>query len=360
MTLHKVTRADAPSEDEALSSIAALAVPADQDRRSLAGDMYRLSQCGLLGALSRAGDPVQQATILRRIGRASLSVGRLAEGHMNAMKLILLYGTQAQVYRYSLEARQGMVFGVWGADDDPPVTVAADTGERLRLSGGKRFASGLGTVSRAVVTAGQAEGVRLAVADVTDAGRADAAAWDTSGMRATRSGRYDFDGITADALGAPGDYLREPHFQGGVWRYAAVQTGGLEALAEEVRQAVRAGGDPGEARLHRLARIVSLAHRARLLVEDAARQAEAPGAGAMAVALSLAAREEVETACLEGIALADRALGTRSFARGHRAEMIRRDLGFFLRQADLDGKLRMVGDTLCKADVPVGEIWSGR
>jgi hypothetical protein len=360
MTVHKVTRADAPSEEDALTSIAALAVPADQDRRSLAGDMYRLAQCGLLGVLSRGGDPLHHATILRRIGRASLSVGRLAEGHMNAMKLILLYGTQAQVYRCSLEARQGMVFGVWGADGDPPVMVEEETGGRLRLSGGKRFASGLGTVGRAVVTAGQAEGVRLAVADVTEAARADAGAWDTSGMRATKSGRYDFDGMTVEALGAAGDYLREPYFQGGVWRYAAVQTGGLEALAEEVRQAVCASGDASEAQLHRLARIAALAHRARLLVEDAARQVEAPGAGGMAVALSLAAREEVETACLEGIALADRALGTRSFARGHRAEMIRRDLGFFLRQADLDGKLRMVGDTLCKADDPIGESWSGR
>ena len=217
MTVHKVTRADAPSEEDALTSIAALAVPADQDRRSLAGDMYRLAQCGLLGVLSRGGDPLHHATILRRIGRASLSVGRLAEGHMNAMKLILLYGTQAQVYRCSLEARQGMVLGVWGADDDPPVMVEEETGGRLRLSGGKRFASGLGTVGRAVVTAGQAEGVRLAVADVTEAARADAGAWDTSGMRATKSGRYDFDGMTVEALGAAGDYLREPYFQGGVW-----------------------------------------------------------------------------------------------------------------------------------------------
>ncbi|MEQ8898692.1 MAG: acyl-CoA dehydrogenase family protein [Roseovarius sp.] len=359
MTVHKATQTSGLSEDDALETIAALALPADQDRRSLAGDMYRLAQCGLLDTLSRPGDPVQQATVLRRIGRASLSVGRLAEGHMNAMKLIALYGTPEQACRHLATAREGGIYGIWGADDTRPVAVAGEAGGRLRLSGGKRFASGLGTVSRAVVTAGHPDGVKLAIADVSDTRRADAGSWDTSGMRATKSGCYDFDGMTVETLGATGDYLREPHFQGGVWRYAAVHTGGLEALAEEVRLAICNTGEAGEAQLHRLARLASLAHRARLLVEDAARQAEAPGAGEMAVALSLAAREEVEAACLDGIALADRALGTRSFATGHRVDMIRRDLAFFLRQADLDGKLRQVAETLCRTDTQVGEIWNG-
>ena len=83
-----------------------------------------------------------------------------------------------------------------------------------------------------------------------------------------------------------------------------------------------------------------------------------PHAGGAAVAASLAARETVERACQEGMALADRALGTRSFATGHRAELVRRDLAFFLRQADLDQKLRSMGQTLCAASQPVGEVWS--
>ncbi|WP_349540299.1 acyl-CoA dehydrogenase family protein [Sagittula sp. NFXS13] len=349
------------SEADALRAVADGALKADAGGRDLSGDMRRLASSGILARLSTfEADPQAaraQATVLRRIGRASLSVGRLAEGHMNALKLVTLYGTPGQVRRHRTFARNGAVYGVWGADVDPPVSVMAELDGHFRLAGGKRFASGLGTVSHAVVTAQSPDGLRLAIAEVAHPDRSDAAAWDTSGMRATASGSYDFNGATAEVLGAAGDYLREPHFQGGVWRYAAVQTGGLEALAAEVRRAVSSVEAPGEAQLHRLARIAGLAHRARLMVEDAAARVEAPAAGPEAVALSLAAREEVEVACLEGIALADRALGTQSFARGQRAELIRRDLGFFLRQADLDGKLRQVGTALCAAKAPIGEVW---
>lgn len=269
------------TEDAALASIAAQAVEADAGRRGLAEDMAQLGASGVLDLLAGTSDPVWQATLLRRIGRASLSVGRLAEGHMNALRLVAIYGLPEQVRRHTRTAKAGAVYGVWGADATPPVTVARETGGRLYLKGGKRFASGLGTVSHAVITAQGEDGLRLAIAEVGGLGdgRADASAWEVSGMRATASGTYDFEGVTAEALGGAGDYLREPYFQGGVWRYAAVQTGGLEALAEEVRRAV-CGFDPAsEAQLHRVARIAALAHRARLMVEDAARQVEGPGAG---------------------------------------------------------------------------------
>ncbi len=357
MTLQLTSTFRPLTEEAALGAIAENAALADEGRRGLAADMRRLAQSGLLRRLATPGDPVVQATLLRRIGRASLSVGRLAEGHMNAVKLIRLYGARCHQSRHLTAAGQGLVFGVWGADGAVPVTAEPHSNGTLGLKGRKRFASGLGAVSRAVVTARHGDDILLAIADVTCTRRADAAAWDTSGMRATLSGTYDFDGVMAEGLGAAGDYLREPHFEGGVWRYAAVHTGGLEALAEEVRRAVCSAGEASEAQLHRVARIAALAHRARLMVEDAARRVEAPGAGPAEVALSLAAREEVEAACVEGMTLADRALGTRSFARGHRVELVRRDLAFFLRQADLDGKLRQVGRTLCAADAPVGEIW---
>tara|TARA_R110002020_G_scaffold26514_33_gene86060 strand:- start:3017 stop:4105 length:1089 start_codon:yes stop_codon:yes gene_type:complete len=347
------------SEEDALRRIAEAAAEADAGRRTLDDDMAMLSASGILRRLCSGTDPRPHVTLLRRIGRANLSVGRLAEGHMNALRLLTLYGTPEQRHRYGAIAAAGGIFGVWGADDNAPVRIAGETGGRLRLSGGKRFASGLGTVTRAVITAATPDGTRLALAPVHDDARTDASAWNTTGMRATASGRYDFDGAEAEALGAAGDYEREPYFEGGVWRYAALHVGGLEALAEEVRLAVATHGDAAtEAQLHRVARIASLAHGARLMVEDAAARVEATGAGDEEVALSLAAREALETACLDGISIADRALGTRSFTKGNRAERVRRDLEFFLRQANLDGKLRQVGQTLCEAQGPVGEMWS--
>ncbi len=346
-------------EQAVFATIAAGAAEADTGHRDLSADMALLATSGILRRLCAVADPADHVDLLRRIGAASLPVGRLAEGHMNAMRLIAIYGTPAQRRAHAAEALNGRVYGVWGADDDPPVELRVHHDGRLILTGSKRFASGLKIVSRAILPVGTPEGPRLVITNVADARRADQSVWQTSGMRATVSGRYDFDGLEAEPLGGAGDYLREPYFQGGVWRYAAVHVGGLEALAEAVRRAVRGFGDAAnEAQLHRVARVAGLAHGARLFVTDAACRVEAPSAGEEEVALSLAARETVETACLEAMALADRALGTRSFVTGHPVDLLRRDLGFFLRQADLDGKLRRVGRTLCESRKPIGAIWS--
>ncbi|MEI4469749.1 acyl-CoA dehydrogenase family protein [Frigidibacter sp. MR17.24] len=342
----------------ALAQIAAQAGEADSGGRSLEPDMMLLGRAGVLRTLCDARTaPEILVTILRRIGRASLSVGRLVEGHMNALKLIARYGSAEQKHRY--QSAHDRLFGVWGADGALPVRLQPNGDGSATLDGEKRFASGLGVLHFAIVSAATELGTQLAIVRADDKARADASGWKTSGMRATASGVYSMRGLEAELLGGPGDYEREPFFQGGVWRYAALHVGALEAIAEAVRRAVVDQGGGAEApQLHRLARLTTRAHSARLLVEDAARRVEAPGAGPLAVALALAAREAVEEACLDGIAIADRALGTRSFIEGYPVERIRRDLAFFLRQADLDGKLSQVGVAVLVADHGVGELWS--
>lgn len=347
------------AETEALALIAEHGAEADAGARGLASDIELLASSGLLSRLSDPDThPRKLVALLRRIGRASLSVGRLAEGHMNALRLISHYGTADQQQRHSSLAKSGEFYGVWGANASPPVRLSDVSGAECQLSGTKRFASGLGTVGYAVVTAETPDGTVMTVARVLDDGRADNSGWNVTGMRATASGTYDFQGVEAEILGKPGDYEREPHFEGGVWRYAALHVGGLEALAEAVRQSVAGfGGSATQAQMHRVARIAGLAHSARLFVEDAAIQVEKPEAGDLEVALSLAAREFVEGACLSGIAITDRALGTHSFSTGQTVERVRRDLSFFLRQADLDGKLQRAGQSLCQSQSPVGEFW---
>lgn len=343
------------SPADALARIAARAAEADAGRADLSGDIADLRRSGLLDALVNPASPRDAVTTLRRIGRASLSVGRLAEGHMNALRLVALYGGDAQRARHAARAADRVLYGVWGAEREQPARILTCDDHRATLAGTKSFASGLGLVGQAILTVGGAEGTRLVVVAVDDPGRGDASGWNMSGMRATASGTFRLDGLEGELLGRPGDYETEPHFQGGVWRYAALHVGGLEAMAEAARQTVTR--DRREAQLHRLARLVARAHAARLMVEAAAEATEASGAGAQAVALSLLAREAVEEACLAGIATVDRVLGTRSFAVGATVERVRRDLGLFLRQADLDGKLMMAGHAICDAEAPVGETW---
>jgi alkylation response protein AidB-like acyl-CoA dehydrogenase len=100
-----------------------------------------------------------------------------------------------------------------------------------------------------------------------------------------------------------------------------------------------------------------LCEAARRFVESAASGVEAKGAGEDAVAIVLLAREFVERTALEVMQIAERSLGTAAFFDGHPADRIRRDLGFFLRQAALDEKLMKAARMIAGHAEPVGEQW---
>ena len=333
------------------------AAAADEGRITLSTDLSELHQSGILARLvhDATAEPLQAATMLRRLGRVSLPVGRIVEGHVNALKLIALYGTADQRANATADATAGVIFGVWGADGAPAASFTRGLGSGITLSGEKRFCSGLGLVGRAIMTAGGADGGQLVLADVTRPDRADASVWQVSGMRATASGTYDLNGLQAECLGKPGDYQIEPYFEGGTWRYSALHVGGLEALAEFVRRHLLGTTDPHQT--HRLAQLVVLADTARLHVEAAALAVESGHDSQAAVTRALLAREAVEQACLAGIALAQRALGTSAFRAGSPVDLCLRDLAFFLRQANLDGKLTQAAKCIQSLPGDIGEQW---
>ena len=340
--------------------IAARAEAADRGVRDLSLDIEEMTWAGLLAmplprkvggvALgSSGGDPLALSRLLRCLGRASLSVARLYEGHVNAVKLVALYGDAPARASAWAAVRRGALLGVWGADGDRPVAVASDGA----LTGSKRFASGLGHVSLAVVSIADPDGMRLALVPVGEATREDASGWRVSGMRATASGAYDFQGVRPVAeLGAPGDYLREPHFEGGTWRYCAAHLGGAEALANEVRTMLMASGraeDPHQR--DRVARMAMACETARLWIESAATRVEGdPADPDGAAAYALLAREATERACLEVIEMAERALGMLAHAETTPIDRMRRDLSMFLRQAAPDAKRMRAAGALIERD----------
>lgn len=332
--------------DGVFASITQRAVAVDQGQAKLVDDLQYLMRRGVLGKITAACMPAadwrQGFALLARIGAANLSVGRLVEGHVNAARLISLYGSFDQRRDY---LHEGRLLGVWGADGASPLTIAKAISDGAVLHGGKSFCSGLGLVDTAVVTAPTPSGPQLLLIAADDPARQHPASWQVSGMRATASGDYSMDGLQAEALGKPGDQMIEPHFEGGVWRYLALHAGALRAIAQEATDRLRDGGAT-DLQKARLAQLSIAAGTAELWARHAARAAEEHPADTTAPATVLLAREAVEAACQDGIALAERLFGTMAFRSGTRIDLMRRDLAFFLRQANLDDKMLRVANAL--------------
>lgn len=341
--------AAAPTTDrsvspELLSQLSRAAADEEQGKRSISQSIELLRSDGLLGD-DGSGQPDLTARALMRVGAANLSVGRLWEGHINALCLVNRYGSGRMRRAVGQMIEDKAFLGVWGADGDVPVTWQMPDDH---LAGGKNFASGLGTVTHAIVTVNSGAEVRLALIDVSDRRRGNPAAWDMEGMKATASGRYDFDGMpirSVDWIGEPGDYLREPHFVGGVWRIAALQVGAALGLLDRAAAQLRSNGRiHAEAQTARLMAIVMRAWAGMSVVERVAKASVRPGHSTeRIVSLSISARLLTEEISLDAIRAVEQSLGLRHFAAGSETGRIARDLSVYTRQAARDAFLQRAG-----------------
>lgn len=300
--------------------------------------------------------------VLTAVGRGSLVLGRLYEGHVNALALALRYGDGRAQERVARDAGKGHLFGVWNTEPDPGGLRI----DRDRLSGAKSFASGAGHVTRPLVTARQGDGRRIMLVVRLEPGqRADLTAWRAHGMRASATGTLDFTGLPVapdDPIGAPDDYVRQPFFSCGAWRFLAVQSGGIEAVFAAHRDHLRRtgrGDDPHQRA--RLGQAATAVETARLFVARAARfaaHAEADPEGA--VAYVNLARGAVERAGLDAIELAQRSVGLSGFLETHPLERRIRDLATYLRQPAPDLALASAAGYILHAAEPLEAVWPER
>ena len=287
--------------------------------------------------VERQGLPA--ARFLRLLGRGSVSVGRLVEGHVNALRLVFRYGDDRQRREAAAAAREGRLFGIWVTDGGAPLALRHGV-----LAGGKAFCSGAGHVSRALVTAdragsgGDGEAPVMLLCDVEGAARGEVRA--LSGVRGAVTADMALDGIAPGAaIGAPGDYLRQPEFSAGAWRGSAVACGAIEALADEtVRLLVARGRHRNPHQAARLGRLVIARDTAIAWVERAAVAADGADPGRVVATINLA-RLAVEATALDAIPLAQRSLGLQAMLAGSRVERLVRDLSTYLRQPAPDETL---------------------
>ena len=294
-----------------------------------------------LGTLPGTIDALR--AVLTTIGNASLAVGRLYEGHVNAAILAVRHGGDAIVAALAAEARAGRLSGVWNAQPGAGLVMTRVDGG-WQLDGGKIYCSGAGAIRRPVVTAARAPGEPplMLVPDMTAPGASvELSGWRAAGMRGSASGTASFDRvIVADAatLGGEGDYYRSPAFSAGAWRVLAVQLGAIQRILALHAEFLRSSGREREPVLRgRFADAAADAELARLVVVAAAARAEddnsAPADRENYVNMARTAFERLGLAI---VAATRRNVGLTSFMAPNPIDRVLRDLETYLRQPFLD------------------------
>jgi hypothetical protein len=265
------------------------------------------------GALAPPPTRAAEWAFVRAVSKADASVGRILEGHYNALERLTLDGIDPR----------GALLGVWGAD---PVGGTPAYVEDGRLYGEKVFCSGAGGLDQALVVArGTLVHVDLQNVEI------DRTWYRGSGMRASESHRVLFHGTPILATLSP--LVREPYFGRDAIRTAACWAGTLDAAVEAALGELRARGELGDLRALAAGRIaVAQATIDRWFEFAAAHDG-----------VSVELRATVADAGRTILDEASRALGSRPFATGTALDRARRDFELFVLQHRLDPAVARLG-----------------
>jgi alkylation response protein AidB-like acyl-CoA dehydrogenase len=195
-----------------------------------------------------------------------LSLGRLAEGHVDAVAIL------AEAGREVVDPRA--TYGVWAARSSRDGTRARCTADGWVLSGQKAFCSGSGLLERALITAESPEGYLLfdiSVAEHVIETRPDS--WLAVGMADSLSETLAFGGPPVSSeqmVGGPGFYLDRPGFWFGATGVAACWYGGAVGLVEHLLGSL--DGESSDLVLASLGEAVARVGAMRRMLEGAARE----------------------------------------------------------------------------------------
>jgi alkylation response protein AidB-like acyl-CoA dehydrogenase len=191
--------------------------------------------------------------------------------------------------------------------------------------------------------------------------KVDLSGWNALGMRSSATGAIELSGISlarANMIGSAGDFMRQPHFSGGAWRFCAAHVGATERLVDLFRAHLVArgrGDDPYQ--LQRLAQCIASAKTARHWVEEAAGRLSVDGADpGNVVAFANLTRMVTERCALDVMEAVQRGVGLTSIIRPHPIERISRDLATYLRQPVPDLAMSDGAKAFLGSDLPIGEF----
>ncbi len=379
LVLKSALPADTARMDALIKRVANASAQTDTDETFPEDAFGWLADAGLLGVTlpTQSVDsqqPVmdQLLQLLKRIGSANLSVGRVYEGHINALNLIDLYAAPSQKERWYADVRQHRrLFSVWNTQAADGVSIHAIGNGRYRLNGTKTFCSGAGWIDRPLVTGeligADKKGWQMCIIPTERVNPIpqDASFWQPLGMRASVSYKLDFTSVEldeSDLLGQPNDYYRQPHFGGGAIRFASVQLGGAEALFDATRAFLasmkRTDDSFQQARLAEMAWLIESGNQ---WINTAGVKTDvwlaSGGETDKIVAYANMTRTAIEEICLRVMSLAERSVGARGLMRPLSFERIHRDLTFYLRQPAPDATVVDIGRYVLDNQQYAYDLW---
>jgi alkylation response protein AidB-like acyl-CoA dehydrogenase len=340
-----VSAATIPALQRALAEVAAGAAARDREPAFPADAMTALAHAGALGQRMAIS---QEWELVRAVAQADGSVGRIVDGHYNAVERIDLLADEPLRSSHLDDVAAGRRWlGVWGADPAPgegePARVVR-SGDGLTLEGVKTFCSGAGGLHGALVLARDGGARRVAYVDLGAGVEIDRGWFASAGMRASESHLVRFHGARVHALlGGRDELLREPWFGRDAIRTAASWAGIADAARAAALEALAPRALAGDD-LAALAvgRIDTHAQTIDLWLAEAGRRADAHPEASLR-SLSVHLREAVARAAQALVDEALRAAGSRPLARGGALDRAARDLRIFLLQHRLDPLLVRAG-----------------
>jgi hypothetical protein len=226
-----------------LSIIAPLPVarrlPAQYNRHHPCVESQRHALRGLVGGTNWSAHSWQQLIAeLLALGRTDIPLSRLAEGHVDAVRILGQAG--ASPLPSGDGAAEPALYGVWASRSmQTGLSGRRVAGGHLLVDGTIRFASGAGVVDRALVPAwfddGHHELVDLATAGLP----VDASVWRTGAMAASRTHELRLESLPIDShqiVGPVDFYLDRPGFFPGGVGVAACWAGGAARLVDLLRE----------------------------------------------------------------------------------------------------------------------------
>ncbi len=200
------------------------------DRHAPAPDALRRTLSEIAAARDwAAADWPELISGLLAIGRTDVPLSRLAEGHIDALRILAQAGS---------EPVPGALYGVWASRSQQSGVRGRERGEGLVLDGTIRFASGAGVLDRALVPVWLDADRHVLVDLAVDRQPVDSSQWATTAMEVSRSHSVALDAVTvgADARIGPIDfYLARPGFFPGGVGVAACWAGGAARIVDLCR-----------------------------------------------------------------------------------------------------------------------------